>query len=362
MEIPAAVAHLIGINSEFAVLLCRSAGCRHAQTVRGIAEHLRKVHHESPALRREAEDFGWELARQDARFLCSYTDVELPVNGSSPQHIVPVVDGYSCRFCGYLTVSRAQVRMHVNRVHSKPREEDDRISTRVRLQSWYGPKRERYWVVRDATERSREGTNATNGSGHATSGVNEATNRQDDATDSLDGIKEDVRRWRGEATIRRLTLQVEPQVYELDSWLNFTKWHSVLSKSRHDMLQTYKFLCYPEPEETKMLPLLRAWDIIKARALDTLEDVDHKDALKWWVSPKNEVASQNPFELPQSARTLDQYSRMWEQFLCYMLRTVPPESEDPTETGVTYTLEQRQAIEDIQDSLDDDKSDADLPA
>lgn len=97
-----------------------------------------------------------------------------------------------------------------------------------------------------------EGTNATNGPGHATGGVSEATNRQDDATDELGGIKEDVERWRAEATMRRLTLQVEPQVYELDSWLNFTKWHGVLSKSRHDMLQTYKFLfATPGPKRPK---------------------------------------------------------------------------------------------------------------
>ena len=48
----------------------------------------------------------------------------------------------------------------------------------------------------------------------------------------------------------------------------------------HDMLQTYKFLRYPGSKETKMLRLPHAWDRIKARALDTLEDVDHKDALK----------------------------------------------------------------------------------
>ena len=80
--------------------------------------------------------------------------------------------------------------------------------------------------------------------------------------------------------MRRLTLQVEPQVYELDLWPNFTKWHGVLSNSMHDMLQTYKFLRYPGSKETKMLRLPHAWDRIKARALDTLEDVDHKDALK----------------------------------------------------------------------------------
>ena len=101
---------------------------------------------------------------------------------------------------------------------------------------------------------------------------------------------------------------------------------------------------------------------MRARALDTLEDVDHKDTLKWCVSPKNEVASQNPFELPQNARTLGQYSRTWEQFLCYMVRTVPADFDEPTETGVIYTKEQREAIEDIHDAMDDDDSDVGLAA
>ena len=80
---------------------------------------------------------------------------------------------------------------------------------------------------------------------------------------------------------------------------------------------------------------------IKARALDTLKDVDHRDSLKWWVSPKNKMASQHPFELPQSSRTLDKYNRIWEQFICYMVHTVPPNSDEETETGVVYTSDQR---------------------
>lgn len=71
-----------------------------------------------------------------------------------------------------------------------------------------------------------------------------------------------------------------------------------------------------------MLRHMRAWDLIKARALDTLKDVDHKDALRWWASSKNEVASQHPFELPQSSRTLDKYNRICVQFIYYMVRTV----------------------------------------
>lgn len=37
--------------------------------------------------------------------------------------------------------------------------------------------------------------------------------------------------------------------YELDSWLNFTKWHAVLSKSKHDLLRTYDFLRYKHPRK-----------------------------------------------------------------------------------------------------------------
>lgn len=344
-EVPPAVAHLVAVNLEYAVLLCAKPQCRRAQTVKGMEEHLRSFHHEKPAIRREAAEFGRSLARQDARFLRDHTVVELPVNGLAPQPVVRVVDGFSCHLCAFLTVSRCLVRKHVNKEHLRRREEDERIFAQVRMQSWYGPKRERYWVVRDAVN-----------------GLGEAPNGRDEATSDFDEIEEGIRRWQDEAMERRLRLQTEPLAYELDAWLNFTKWHVVLSRSKHDMLQTYKFLRYPEAEDKRLRRLLRAWDVVRARALDTLEDVDHKDALKWWVSPKNEVASQNPFELPQNAKTLDQYSRTWEQFLCYMVRTVPADFDEPTETGVMYTKEQREAIEDIHDALDDDDSDVGLAA
>ncbi len=380
MEIPQSVAHLIAVNDDFGVLLCRSARCRHALTVKGLGEHLRKSHLETLAVRREAKESAQALARQDARFQRDHRGVELPIDGSAPQPTLPVADGFRCLFCHFLTVSRVKVRMHANKEHSKKGEEDDSVYARLKLQSWFGWKRERYWVVRDATNGLGEAANgqgeatkqlgeatrglgeATIGLDEATSGPGEATNRLGEATNELDGIKEDVQRWRDEAAERRLTLLATSLVFELDSWLNYTKWHAVLSKSRYDMLQTYKFLRFPGPEESQLRHLLRAWDLIKARALDTLEDSDHKDALKWWVSPKNEVASQHPFELPQSSRTLDKYSRMWEQFICYMVRTVPADSDKPTKTGVVYTSEQRQAIEDIQDSLDNDGTNKGLPA
>ena len=48
LEIPPSVAHLVAVNTEFAVLICAKASCRRAQAVGGIEEHLRKFHHEKP--------------------------------------------------------------------------------------------------------------------------------------------------------------------------------------------------------------------------------------------------------------------------------------------------------------------------
>ncbi|OAF54170.1 hypothetical protein VC83_09525 [Pseudogymnoascus destructans] len=88
------------------------------------------------------------------------------------------------------------------------------------------------------------------------------------------------------------------------------------------------------PEEPKLERLLRAWKRIMERCLDTLEDIDHKDVLKWWASPKNEAASQRPFELPQSTKSMDKYSRVWEGFICYMMRTATGDWGEDSETGV----------------------------
>ena len=45
-----------------------------------------------------------------------------------------------------------------------------------------------------------------------------------------------------------------------------------------------------------------------------------------------------------------------------MVRTVPADSDEGTETGVVYMSEQQQAIEDIQGSLDDGVTNEGLPA
>jgi hypothetical protein len=54
----------------------------------------------------------------------------------------------------------------------------------------------------------------------------------------------------------------------------------------------------PDEKEWQLIQVLGSWNQILKRCLDSLEVMDHKDVLKWWASPKNEAASQSPFEKP----------------------------------------------------------------
>ncbi|ELR08058.1 hypothetical protein VC83_08397 [Pseudogymnoascus destructans] len=167
-----------------------------------------------------------------------------------------------------------------------------------------------------------------------------------------DQIIQDIERWKADKQERRLHFLRKVPTVEMDSWLQYTRWNEALSQSKHNMVETSCFTRMPDPEEPKLQRLLRAWKRIMERCLDTLEDIDHKDVLKWWASPKNEAASQRPFELRQSMKSMEKYSRVWEGFICYMMRTATGDCWEDPETGVEYTYVQWRCIQRIRRGLD----------
>ena len=124
----------------------------------------------------------------------------------------------------------------------------------------------------------------------------------------------------------------KPSADEIDPWLRYTGWNKVLGQSKHSIVKTHEFVRMPDPEEPKLERLLGAWSRILNRCLDTLAATDHKDTLKWWASPKNEVASQIPFELHQNSQSVDKCSMDWQRFICYAMRTAPVEWGDESGT------------------------------
>jgi len=78
----------------------------------------------------------------------------------------------------------------------------------------------------------------------------------------------------------------------------------------------------------------------------------YKDILKWWASPKNEAASQKPFELPQNHhKTIPRYSQTFGRLLCYVMRAAPEEPGNDSETGVVFSAIQWVYIQELRDML-----------
>jgi hypothetical protein len=74
----------------------------------------------------------------------NHATVPLPRDGLAPQPVVSIVDRFVCRECPFKTTSRDVMRKHANKAYDKKRVADEAIYKVVRLQSWFGEKRERY--------------------------------------------------------------------------------------------------------------------------------------------------------------------------------------------------------------------------
>jgi hypothetical protein len=326
--IPQALCHLIQLNPSYKVLICLGERCRCAVSPGAVSDHLRRKHQVPTDLRKQVDRYIEKFP-----FPYDYSTIPLPVDGSAPQPIIPINDGFKCEECMFKTRDRSNIRKHANKEHNKKRIADEDLFSSVRLQSWFGQKRERYWVVDESKQDEQEHQTRraiTRDVGeefddldHNNSNPDSNESGQEEVDDQ---IVQDIEKWKADAQERRLTLLKNVPVVEMDSWLQYTKWNEVLSQSKHNLVKTFHFTRVPEPEEPELERLLRAWSRILERCLSTLEATDHKDALKWWASPKNEAASQRPFELPQNAKSIEKYSGFFESFICYMMRTAPTEN------------------------------------
>ena len=141
-SIPESLSHLIHLNEKYSVLICIGHGCRYAVSPTAISIHLQRKHKTQLELRRQVDRY---IEQSPLEY--DYSNIQLPVNGLAPQPIIKVVDGFQCRFCPFLTTDRSNIRKHGNKEHDKKRAADDDLFNSVRLQSWFGKRRERYWVV-----------------------------------------------------------------------------------------------------------------------------------------------------------------------------------------------------------------------
>ena len=280
--IPTALVHLIALNPVYNVLICKK--CQYVLMPLAMSRHLHDQHQTPIELRRQVNQYidMFQLPYEHAA-------IPLPNDGSAPQPIIPVVDGFACRECTYKTRDRSNIRKHGNKAHNKKRIADEDMFQVVRLQSWFGQKREQYWVV----DESQQAIQARQARRAAIQDVGEALEPSPepniDSGSESDEIMQEIEQWKAEAQARRLQALQNVPVVEMDSWLQYTGWNAVLNQSKHDIVKTYQFTREPE-DEPELSRVVRAWKRILERCLDTLEAINQKDTLKWWKSPKNEAA------------------------------------------------------------------------
>ena len=279
--IPQVWSHLVALNVEFNVLICVDIKCRSALQPKALDRHLRDKHKTPKALRKQVEQYIKEFP-----FTYDHTSVLLPVDGLAPQPIIPIVDGFVCRDCPEKLVSPKAMREHGNKAHSKKRVPNEEMFQVARLQSWFGEKRERYWVVDESQQIAQErqarraaigdvGEESNSEADTSGSSKSDGENSQDDGlSDSLDDIVEDIEGWKADANKRLMEALKKVPAAEIDAWLHFTGWNEVLGQSRHDLVKTHQFARPPDPDEPELERVLRAWRRILERCLDTLAATD----------------------------------------------------------------------------------------
>ena len=119
---------------------------------------------------------------------------------SAPQPILPVLDVFACREWAYKTRNRANIPMHANQVHNKKRIADTEICQGVRLRSWFGERRERYWVVVDKnSQRSTDdeqalSDNKSNANSSSSSGSSSSSSQS--SIDNDNPIVQGIEQWK----------------------------------------------------------------------------------------------------------------------------------------------------------------------
>lgn len=155
LPLPQALQPWLTLNPEYHVIICHRDKCQQAQAPTAVSRHLRDKHQAKYDLRKQVEEYirHWQWPYD-------FRNIPLPPDGSFPQPVLPVVQGFQCQDCQYKTQSRPAIRQHGSIKHGKKRFEDNKVYKAVQLQTWFGERRERYWVV-DATRPSRDISNTS---------------------------------------------------------------------------------------------------------------------------------------------------------------------------------------------------------
>src|ERR1700729_4372199 len=136
-------AHLVQSNADFQVLVCLVGECRLPSA------HDRTARDRTPfnSTRPQLNCANWLSDIQSFPGSYDHSSVQMPPDGSFPQPVIQVHDGFRCKQCPFMTQDHSNIRKHANKEHGQKRARGEGIFSIVRLRSWFSNGKERYWVV-----------------------------------------------------------------------------------------------------------------------------------------------------------------------------------------------------------------------
>jgi hypothetical protein len=141
-EVPPGLERLIQLNVAYEVFICPQPECCKAVQPRAWWGHLHVQHHASlrdrERVQRFIESLNWDY---------DFSTIQLPEDGSRPQPIIPVIDGFECQNCKFKSSNRKRMKVHGNTEHNQQEASDNEVFREVRMQSWFQDHRQRYWRV-----------------------------------------------------------------------------------------------------------------------------------------------------------------------------------------------------------------------
>jgi len=237
LPLPEALRQWIAINAEYHVLVCHITGCQQALSPRAISRHLRDKHQVKSGLYKQADQYIKQWQWQ-----YDFQSVPLPPDKSAPQPILPVFAGFQCQDCDHKSQSRQAIRKHVNKEHDKKRLPDNELFQAVQLQTWFGEKRARYWVV-NATRQSDVNNESRDVNNSSSSGSGDASAV----------IRAEIAEWMAQEEGQ---YQASTVAAEVDPWLRYTGWEEVLAGSKHDLVTTAAFTATATATEPELERLI----------------------------------------------------------------------------------------------------------
>ena len=276
--------------------------------------------------------------------------IELPSNGSAIIPELPVLRGFSCLGCEYLTISRKKITLH-----ARETAHGHECWRRIRLQTFSKGRYARYWIVKGDGEGDDDVVDSESAHIGDTDG--------DEWTDMLQQYDEICDHEREE---RRRIVENPTGVENVSTWVREMGWAehfqdkdksdihraSLMPTSAGSRAGRKRENAEVREQEQRLTRVGHSFDRVIRRCSERLASVPH-ETLRWLNSIDPNKPAGDPFRMKEREDSMYRYRQFVKRYLCYcmrMLRLGRKEAEE--KHGIRFTDAQWERLLQIREHVE----------